>query len=137
MVQKLCSFVVEGPISFISEFEKILGENKIAHWPQLGAAGICDSFFPTREIVEFTIAVTPSILSIVYEWYARRKKEGTILIQTENGKVKLTASSIRKFEYKEGRTRKSMKSERKKTAQTKRKYAGNSKPSQRKKTTKE
>jgi hypothetical protein len=140
-------------MTFIHEFEKMLEENKITHSePQLEKPVIETQervetekeveievklqsplyLLTSKETIEFVIAITPTVLSIINYWYTSRKKKGEILIHTKEGTVKLSAESIRKFVFTEAKTRKSKK--RKKAGRAKNKQIRNLKSAQQQKT---
>lgn len=143
MPQTSSSLTVKGDTSFINEFEKMLEENKISYSkPQREKTNVKTTYewqtlytiISPKEIIEFVIDVTPLILGIIYSWYESRKKNGEILIHTRKGKVKLSAISIRKFEYTEDRTKKSTKNKKtKKGSEIKRKRVRNLKSAQQQK----
>lgn len=147
MPQK-CHFVfdVEGNITFRHDFEKMLEKNKIIYLKipledervekkkgvekETASGNLLSeySFIPPREIVEFVIAITPTVLQAIYNWYNSRKKNGEILIRTRKGTVRLSAGSVRNFEYTEVGTRKSTK--RKKATKARKKQVRNLKSAQ-------
>lgn len=151
-----CNFIVKGHRTFIHDFEKMLEENKITHSESQFEKPVIETqervetekevekratfretsswlyLLSSKETMEFVIAITPIVLNIIYNWYASRRKKGEILIRTKKGIVKLSAVSIRKFEFTEDKTPKRKK--RKKTTRAKNKQDRNLKSARQQKT---
>lgn len=114
-----------GNREFIREFEKLLTDNKIEYSKEIHIPkavrkqsengykyGLEIPLFTIKaeEVVDFLIKVTPTIILLIREWYASRKKEGRILVKTAGGNtIKLDAKDIKKFTYIEKRRKKSPK----------------------------
>jgi hypothetical protein len=145
-------------MAFIHEFEKMLEENKIAHSKPQREKPVVETlervetekeaetkmvfreslyFLTSKETIDFVIAVTPFVLGKIYRWYVSRKKKGEkgeILIRMKNGTtVEVSAESINKFVFTEGKTRKSNK-KRKKASGAKNKKVRTLKSTQQQKT---
>lgn len=60
----------------------------------------------SEDMIRFAITITPTILTIIYNWYASRRKKGKILIHTEDATIELNAESIKEFKFTEKKSRK-------------------------------